>query len=85
MLGKVKSYLESHGIENPNIYPVSAELAKVIRMDKKGHELTRKQKSTLRDYDLFLDEEALHTLKYTPLSENTKQYIQNKIDICDDD
>lgn len=85
MLGKVKSYLESHGIENPNIYPVSAELAKVIRLYKNGNELTRKQKNTLRDYDLFLDEEALHTLKYTPLSENTKKDIQHKIDTCDDD
>lgn len=85
MINKVRNYLESHGIENPNIYPVSAELAKVIRLNKKGYELTRKQKSTLKDYDLFLDEEDLHTLKYTPLSESTKMDIQHKIDICEDD
>lgn len=85
MLSKVKSYLESHGIENPNIYPVSSELAKVIRLDKKGYDLTLKQKRTLRDYDLFLEEEALHTLKYTPLSESTKKDIQQKIDVCEDE
>lgn len=85
MLGKVKSYLESHGIENPNIYPVSAELAKVIRLDKRGHALTKKQKSTLKDFDLFLDEEDLHTLKYTPLSQSTKKDIQQKISTCNDE
>lgn len=85
MLSKVKSYLEKHGIENPNIFPVSAELAKVIRLNKNGFDLTRKQKSTLKDYDLFLEEEDLHTLKYTPLSENTKKEIQNKIDSCNDE
>lgn len=85
MLNKVKSYLESHGIENPNIYPVSAELAKVIRLYKRGYGLTRKQRSTLRDYDLFLEETDLHTLKYTPLSESTKSNIQQNIDNCDDD
>lgn len=85
MINKVRNYLETHGIENPNIYPVSAELAKVIRLNKKGYELTRKQKSTLKDYDLFLDEEDLHTLKYTPLSESTKMDIQHKIDTCEDD
>ena len=85
MLSKVKSYLEKHGIENPNIFPVSAELAKVIRLNKNGFDLTRKQKSTLKDYDLFLEEEDLHTLKYTPLSENTKKEIQNKIDSSNDE
>lgn len=85
MLNKVKRYLESHGIENPNIYPVSSEMAKVIRLYKKGYELTRKQKSTLKDYDLFLEEEALHTLKYTPLSDSIKNSIQENIDNCEDD
>ncbi len=85
MLNKVKSYLESHGIENPNIYPVSSEMAKVIRLQKKGYELTRKQRSTLKDYDLFLEEEALHTLKYTPLSDSIKRDIQEKINSCEDD
>ena len=85
MLDNVTKYLEKHGIEEPNIYPVSAELAKVIRLNQKGFDLTRKQNKTLEEYDLFLEEEDLHTLKYTPLGANIKNEIQSKIDSCEDD
>lgn len=85
MLDNVTKYLEKHGIEEPNIYPVSAELAKVIRLNQKGFDLTRKQNKTLKDYDLFLEEEDFHTLKYTPLGANIKSEMQSKIDSFEDD
>jgi GTPase Era involved in 16S rRNA processing len=71
-LKDVKDYLEDKGILNPNIFPVSAETAKVIRMHQNGDTLTRKQKQTLYAHDFFIEEPQMHLVKYAPLS-NTKK------------
>lgn len=80
-LDNVRDYLKKFDIENPNIFPTSAEMAKVIRMHLNGQSLTSGQKRTLRDYDLFIDEPQLHLSEQASLSadnlsklrENTKQ------------
>jgi len=79
-LSNVEMYLRDHGIPNPNIYPISAELAKVIRMEKKGLKLTRSQRKTLQNYDLFTEEPSMHLNRYSPLSPSLKMEIQTKID-----
>ncbi|KYH31390.1 GTPase Era [Clostridium tepidiprofundi DSM 19306] len=81
MIEKARVYLENHGIKNPNIYPTSAEMAKVIRMNKNGYKLTRSQKSTLRNCDLFTDEPSMHLLQYTPLSNTVKNRINETISL----
>lgn len=79
VLERVKKYLESHGIENPNIYPISAETAKVIRMYQNGIDLTRKQKQILNGIDLFIEEPIMHLEQYAPLSPSLKNAIADKI------
>ena len=73
----VKEYLEQQGIENPNIYPVSAQIAKVIRKKKNGLNLTRSEKA---DYfeNLFLEEPMMHLNQYPPLSPSLKKFIEFK-------
>lgn len=80
VLKNVREYLEKRGIQNPNIYPVSAEIAKVIRMEKKGEKLTKAQKNTIRDADLFTDEPQMHLLNYAPLSISLKKQLDTKIE-----
>ena len=84
ILDNVKKYLEKHGIENPNIYPVSAEIARLIRLNKKGYNLDFQEDLMLGYHKLFLQDENLHTLKYTPLGANIKSEMQSKIDSCED-
>lgn len=79
VLRNVKTYLEQHGIENPNIYPISAETAKVIRKYQNGYTLTRHEKQTLSGIDLFLEESVMHLDTYAPLSPSIKNNISDQI------
>ncbi|MEH6942057.1 dynamin family protein [Bacillus sp. JJ722] len=79
VLRNVKTYLEQHGIENPNVYPISAETAKVIRKYQNGHTLTRHEKQTLNGIDLFLEESVMHLETYAPLSPSLKNNISDQI------
>ncbi|PGR04079.1 dynamin family protein [Priestia megaterium] len=80
VLENVEMYLRDHGIMNPNIYPVSAELAKVIRKHQSGSSLTILQRGVLRNYDLFTEAPSMHLNQYNPLSPSVKKRIQLKID-----
>lgn len=71
----VRVYLEQQGIKNPNIYPVSAQTAKVIRKSKKGEMLTRQERNVLANIDLFLEEETMHLNEYAPLSPSLKNKL----------
>ncbi|MFJ8234195.1 dynamin family protein [Ureibacillus sp. NPDC094379] len=75
----VRVYLEQQGIKNPNIYPVSAQTAKVIRKAQNGEDLTRQEKHALVNIDLFLEEETMHLNDYAPLSPSLKNSINQQI------
>lgn len=79
-LKDVRDYLQDKGIMNPNIFPVSAETAKVIRMFQNGDTLTRKQKQTLDSHDFFIEEPQMHLVKYAPLSNTKKRKLLNNIE-----
>ncbi|MBY0124392.1 dynamin family protein [Bacillus sp. S/N-304-OC-R1] len=85
VLHNVKDYLEKHGIENPNIYPISAETAKVIRKYNSGQDLTRQENKTLRNIDLFIEEPSMHLTNYAPLSPSLKNKISDKIMMARDE
>ena len=53
-LQHVREYLQKFDIENPNIFPTSAETAKVIRMYQSGAQLTKGQSKTLRNCEVFI-------------------------------
>ena len=74
-INNVIEYLKKFDIENPNIFPTSAELAKVIRMNECGQTLTSQQKRTLRDYDFFIDEKQLHLSQQATLSKDNMEKI----------
>ena len=78
-LDNVREYLKKFDIENPNLFPTSAELAKVIRMSRVGQSLTSAQKRTLRDYDFFIDEEQLHLSEQAVLSHANKRRVQDML------
>ena len=78
-INHVKEYLKKFNIENPNIFPTSAEMAKVIRMKECNQDLTSAQKRTLRDYDFFIDEEQLHLSEQATLSKSNLMKIKKDI------
>ncbi len=80
ILDNVRSYLAQHGIENPNIYPVSAEYAKLIRLHKAGEQLTRKQRSMLSESRYILGEdERMHLEKFAPLSVQARNILNQSL------
>ncbi len=78
-LQHVKEYLQKFDIENPNIFPTSAETAKVIRMYQNGINLTKGQTKTLNNCSIFIDEEQLHLSEQASLSKNNIQKIKKAI------
>ncbi len=78
-LNNVRAYLLGHGIENPNIYLTSAEMAKVLRLNKNGFELSRKQKQTRENYWSFNDEPQMHLSKYAQLSSKSREELNDMI------
>lgn len=80
-LQKIREYLgEKIGIKNPNIYPVSAMTALLIRKNQLKHNLTRSEKSDLgKSIVLFTEEPTMNMLQYMPVSPNVNRIIQSKL------
>lgn len=79
-LENVRNYLEEHEIHNPNIYPVSALVSKLIRMKRKGYVLSRQEKRDLPGkVELFVEDEAMHLLQYMPVSNTVKKKMLKSI------
>lgn len=73
VLERVRHYLESNGIENPKLYPVSAYLAKLLHKSQNTYALTRRERHDLADKtDLFLKVESMNLPAYMPLSARAK-------------
>lgn len=75
----VTEYLDLQGIENPNIYPVSAQIAKVIRKSQSGLKLTRSEQADYFAKGLFIEEESMHLQQYAPLSPSLKETIEQAV------
>lgn len=74
-----KEYLRRFGIENPKIFPISAEAAKLVRLRECGEELSRAQRGNLQSYEMnFLPEDnypGIDTIKYASISEVAKEKL----------
>lgn len=81
----VREYLEQQNIENPNIYPVSSQVAKVIRKQQNGLQLTRSERADLISIDLFIEEPSMHLNQYAPISPSLKETITNEIASTNDE
>lgn len=76
-----KKYLKDFGIENPRIFPVSAEAAKLLRLKKAGKPLTKSQSIKLAGFEfklLPIPEEnysGIDTIKYASISNSLKEKL----------
>lgn len=77
VLARVKQYLSSNGIQNPTIYPISANLARLIRKPSDGH--TRKERNDYKSMaDLFSEEPRMDMLQYMPITSRVKRNLEEK-------
>ena len=79
LLKEVTEYLAKYEIEEPNLFPVSAQTAKLIRMHKNSIELTRMEKNDLKIYEDFNVLEGYHFEKFATLSESSRKKLELKI------
>ena len=79
-LNHVREYLKEFDIINPNIFPTSAETAKVIRMKQKGEHLTKGQNKVLSNSSFFIEEEQLHLSEQAGLSRNNMRLVKKAIE-----
>jgi GTPase Era involved in 16S rRNA processing len=80
VLSNVRHYLESNGLPNPNIYPVSARLSKLIREHLNGIEITRSEKKDMEGgIEIFNEEDAMSMVQYMPLSPTVKKKVLKRI------
>ena len=82
LLKSVTEYLANYGIEEPNLFPVSAQTAKLIRMQQRGIELTRKEKKDLSVYEDFIEIPGFHFEKMASLSESCRMKIDYKLNMA---
>lgn len=75
-LNRVKSYLEENGIHDPNLFPVSARMAYLLR--KQG-ELTRAERNDKANIaDLLLEETSMAFPQYMSVSTSVMSAMQEK-------
>ncbi|WP_197701514.1 dynamin family protein [Providencia rettgeri] len=75
-LNRVKSYLEENGIHDPNLFPVSARMAYLLR--KQG-ELTRAERNDKTNIaDLLLEEPSMAFPQYMSVSTTVASTMQQK-------
>lgn len=75
-LNRVKSYLEENGIHDPNLFPVSARMAYLLR--KQG-ELTRAERNDKANIaDLLLEEPSMAFPQYMSVSTSVMSAMQEK-------
>ena len=80
VVARAKQYLKHNGIDNPLVYPVSANLTSLLRKRELSIDLlTRTERNQLVAMeDLFNEEELMDLVQYMPLSKKTQEKINNK-------
>lgn len=76
-LGRVQAYLEANDIQNPLIYPVSANLTRLLR--KPVSLQSRKERDDLHSMgNLFSEEPSMNMLQYMPITSRVTRALQAK-------
>ncbi|WP_252180142.1 dynamin family protein [Endozoicomonas sp. 4G] len=76
VLGSVRKYLQDNGIDEPNIFPISARFAYLLR--EQG-ELTRSERRDKRSFeDLFLEEASMDLPMYTTMPSKVRNDMETK-------
>ena len=79
LLRDIREYLAGFGIEEPTLIPTSARLALLIRKNRKGDKLSRKERVELDSVEDFIDSELLHFEKYATLTPSVRVQLENQI------
>ena len=86
IMNSSKEYLSNNiGIENPKIFPISAEFARLCHLRDHGFKLTRSEKGNLQKFEsVFLPSEedkyeGIETTQFTPLREDEKKLLADKL------
>lgn len=83
LIEKARNYLESFGVKEPIIFPISAEYAKLIRLHKNKSGLTLRQELNLENYTLFLNPKY-HLESFAASSKSVNNQIKELIDSSTD-
>jgi GTPase Era involved in 16S rRNA processing len=77
VLLRVQKYLAANGIQNPLIYPVSADLTRLIRKSSDQH--TRKERNDYKGMaDLFSEDPSMNLLQYMPITSRVRCALEGK-------
>lgn len=77
VLERVNQYLSSNGIHSPLIYPVSANLTRLIRKPSDQH--TRKERGEFSAMaDMFNEEPSMDMLQYMPITSRVRRSLKHK-------
>lgn len=76
VLIRVHKYLTDNGIHNPLIYPVSANLTRLIR--KPSDLQTRKERGDFSAMADLFEEPSMNLLKYMPITSRVKRALESK-------
>lgn len=77
VLDRVKNYLESNEIDNPLVFPVSANLLRLLRKPQAKH--TRSERSNLLGMaSLFEEEPCMNMMQYMPVTSKVKRSLAEK-------
>lgn len=77
VLKRVEQYLTSNGIHNPPLYPVSANLTRLIRKPSDQH--SRKERGEFQAMaDMFSEEPSMNMLQYMPITARVHRALKEK-------
>ena len=80
LLEEVKNYLKQFGIDDPTVIPTSAQLALLIRKDRRGDKLSRQEKNTLSQVDDYVKNKLLHFEDYATLTPNVREKLRLQVE-----
>lgn len=82
VLENVRAYLRSNGIEEPQVYPVSALNAGLLRQRQDGKALTRTEQQSLSAWEYLClpdgDYQGIDFVEYMPLTSSSKTHLATR-------
>ena len=82
-----RDYLKEFGIEHPNVFPISAYAALLIRKNKNDMELSRKESKDLQNYVADFGDpsyEKAHFEKLADISPYVKKILEERLETADE-
>lgn len=82
LLEDVRSYLcDDFGIDDPIVIPTSALMALLIRRNKRGEELTRKEEREMSSIEYYNNDPELHFDKFATLTPSIERRLNKQLEM----